>query len=115
MLFILCPLSPGAKIKPPDSRLRADKDVAILWIGKNTTQWSPTAAATHAAAVCKVEAELSADFAHEHAHQHAHKQKLVYLNTERGKVKRRAGRGVNERENTLSIKEYVSLILIISW
>lgn len=60
---------PWSQNKTPDSTHKADKDIAILWTGKNTTQWSSTAAATHAVAVCKVETELSADFTYEHAHQ----------------------------------------------
>lgn len=68
---------PWRQNKTPDSRHRADKNMAILWTGKNTTQWSSTAAAAHAVAVCKVDAELSADFTQEHAHKHARQQKLV--------------------------------------
>lgn len=84
--------------------------MAILWAGKDTTQWPFTEAETHAAAVDKTHVGLSADFTHTDTHE----QKPVELHRA-GEGKEEAGRGGNERENNLSFKEYLSSISIISW
>ena len=63
---------PWSQNKTPDSRHGANKDVAILWTGKNTTQWYFTEAATRAASVYKIYVSFSADFKHVCVHTCTH-------------------------------------------
>lgn len=90
---------PWSQNKTPDSRKRANKVVSILWTGKNTTQWSFTEAATHAASVYKIHVGLWADFTHVRTHT-----EVCLAQQRERKVKRKAGRWVDGRENNCYFK-----------